>query len=100
MSYKLLPAQDDDSLFFRLDGESTVKCGAIGYMRADFGRSGHEFWSTWFDEQPQLNTYTFKQEFDEIINTLRDDGEAPPFAGRRKLEAFCSATPSKDLEPI
>ena len=97
MPYNLLPARDDDSLFFRLDKEAAERYGAIGYMRADFGGTGREFWSTWFDGQQQLNTYSFKKEFEDVINSLRDDGVKPPFASRENLTLFCSANPGKEL---
>jgi hypothetical protein len=44
MAYELLPAQENESgLFFRSDGEAAERCGVIGCMRADFGRTGKEF---------------------------------------------------------
>jgi hypothetical protein len=97
MPYKLIPAVVDDSLFFRLDKDTARRYGAIGYMKADFGKSGREFWSSWFDEQPQLNTYSFKGEFNDVINSLRDDEKQPIFASRNNLSAFCSANPGKKL---
>jgi hypothetical protein len=87
--YKLLPAKDENALFYRLDGEAAERCGQIGYLRADFGGSGREFYSTWFNNQSRLKTYSFKREFDKVIDSLRDDGYEPPFSGRRNLEAFC-----------
>jgi hypothetical protein len=35
--------------------------------------------------------------FDDVINSLRNDGETPPFASRSNLAAFCSANPGKEL---
>lgn len=97
MPYELLPSQEDGLLFFRLDGEAAERYGSIGYLRADFGRDGRGFWATWFDQQPHLKTPAFKSEFDEIINSLRDSGQKPPFANRENLAAFCAATPGKEL---
>ena len=97
MTYQLLPSQEENLLFFSLDGEAAVRYGAIGYLRADFGRDGHGFWTTWFDNQSHLKTPGFKKEFDSVINSLRDDGPQPPFANRRNLEKFCIATPGKEL---
>ena len=98
--YELRPSRDENKLFFRLDGEPAERYGAIGYLRVDFGRSGREFWSTWFDKQPRLNTYSFKQEFDDVINSLRNDGRKPPFASRGNLESFCSANPGRELNGL
>ena len=96
MPYQLLrPEPNELKLFFRMEGEAAERHGVIGYLRADFGRTGNEFWSTWFDKQPHLKTPGFKKEFDDVINSLRDDGQAPPFASRRNMEALC-ATPLDD----
>jgi len=92
MSYKLIPAEPKErELFYRLDGEAAESHGAIGYMRADFGRSGGEFENTWFDAQTprMLNTVEFKSEFQEVIDALRNDEESPPFASRGSLQKFC-----------
>ncbi len=95
MAYELLPAEKEEiHLCFRLSGEAAERCGAIGYLRADFGRSGKEFYTTWFDGQPHLKSSDFKYKFDELINSLRDDGQKPPFASRDNHLAFCVAHPS------
>jgi len=95
--YKLLPAQDENLLFFRLDGETAVRYGAVGYLRADFGKDGRAFFTTWFNSQTHLNTSGFKKEFEHVIYSLSDGGSEPPFASRGNLEAFCAATPGKEL---
>lgn len=97
MPYELLLSQDDNLLFFRLEGEAAERYGSIGYLRADFGRDGRGFWTTWFDQQSHLKTPAFKNEFDEIINSLRNDGQKPPFACRDNLAAFCTTAPGKEL---
>ena len=91
--YKLLPTVDDTRLFFAMESEQAERHGAIGYLRADFGKSGYEFWSTWFDTQARLKSIDFKQELDTVINSQRDDGPAPPFSNRRRLAAFCVTNP-------
>jgi hypothetical protein len=95
--YILEPAEHDKLLFFRLESEAAERYGAIGYLRADFGRDGREFFTTWFDSQSHLKTKAFKNEFDSLINSLRSDGEKPPLAGRQNLQAFTKETPGKDL---
>ncbi|MDD4495550.1 MAG: hypothetical protein PHV32_14635 [Eubacteriales bacterium] len=95
MAYELLPAEKEEiHLCFRLSGEGAERCGAIGYLRADFGRSGKEFYTTWFDNQAHLKSSDFKYKFDALINSLRDDGQKPPFASRDNHLAFCAANPS------
>ena len=95
--YKLSPAQDDGLLFFRMAGEESVRRGAIGYLRADFGNDGSEFWTAWFDDRKNLKTHGFTQELKDVIDSLRFDGQEPPFASRRNLESFCYANPGKEL---
>ena len=95
--FKLLPAQDDIKLFFRLEGEDAERHGHIGYIRIDFGKSGCEFWSTWFDCRPDLKTPAFRGEFDNIIDSLRNDGNNPPFSSRAALESFCFKNPGKEM---
>ena len=84
---------DKRELFSRMEGEAAERHGFIGYLRADFGTDGREFWTTWFDSQPHLKTPAFKTELTSVIDSLRDEGQAPPFASRRNLEAFCTTNP-------
>jgi hypothetical protein len=98
-TYKLVAANDKRSLFSKMDGESAERHGAIGYLRADFGNDGNSFWTTWFDIQKHLRTPGFRDEFDEVIQHLRDGGQEPPFANRRNLDAFVCARPGMGLTP-
>lgn len=66
--------------------------GCIGYLRGDFGRSGNEFWSNWFGGNDELNQPEFKQEFDKLINELRDDGL---LKSRAAMQSFCSQSDSE-----
>lgn len=51
----------------QLEGQT----GSIGYLRGDFGSSGNEFYSSWFDHREKLKTDEFKSELSEVINALR-----------------------------
>jgi hypothetical protein len=95
--YKLTQTQDKDALFFRLEGESIERHGSVGYLRADFGNSGFDFYFKWFDSQPHLKTNLFRREIDSIINELRVDGQDTPLANRKSLESFYYANPGKEL---
>lgn len=53
----------------QLEGQT----GSIGYLRGDFGAGGKEFYSSWFDRRRDLKTDDFKNELDEVINSLRED---------------------------
>ena len=48
--------------------------GCIGHLRGDFGRGGNEFWTSWFDHQPALNTEPFRRELQDTVDTLRKEG--------------------------
>ena len=45
--------------------------GNIGYLRGDFGSSGDQFYTTWFDTRPQWKSDEFKRDLDDVINALR-----------------------------
>lgn len=46
--------------------------GCIGHLRGDFAPSGYGFYTTWFDTREQWKSDEFKEELDEVINTLRE----------------------------
>ena len=66
------PTQDEHDLFFHMEGEAAMHHGFVGYLRGDYGSSGQEFHTTWFDSQADLKTQAFKDEFDGIIDYLRE----------------------------
>ena len=47
--------------------------GNIGYLRGDFGSSGDQFYTTWFDTRPQWKSDEFKLDLDDVINALRSE---------------------------
>ena len=52
----------------------------------DFGRSGNEFWHTWWPRGPEeLNSPVFKLELQEVVDTLRESVLKSRFA----MERFC-----------
>lgn len=42
--------------------------GNIGHLRGDFGSSGDQFYTTWFDTRPQWKSDAFKQDFSDLLN--------------------------------
>lgn len=48
-----------------------MQTGLIGYIRADMGTNGNEFWSTWNSFRDDLNTPEFNSEKVDIINPFR-----------------------------
>ena len=67
------PASPEEAgLFYALPPERDEELGVIGHVRMDFGRSGTEFWHTWWPRGPaELNTPEFKDELGEVVNELR-----------------------------
>lgn len=85
----LKPEQRENSLFYRMEGEAAERHGIIGYLRGDYGKSGNEFWTTWFDNQPHLKTSAFKQEFNSIMDYLRDESQKANLDGNSEFAAHC-----------
>ncbi len=52
----------------------SMQTGLIGYLRADMGSNGKEFYSSWNGFRNELNTGDFRKEFDDVINYLRFTG--------------------------
>ena len=71
MDYRVL-TEAERKYTFSQSQQLSMQTGLIGYLRADFGSNGNEFWTTWNDFRKDLKTDEFKAEFDEVINGLRD----------------------------
>ena len=51
MDLTYAPMTREDRLYaYHLSAQLTAQAGAIGYLRGDFGRTGAEFYSQFFDE--------------------------------------------------
>ena len=86
--YQLRPASPDEAgLFYALPKEKDAELGTVGHLRADFGRHGTDFWTTWWPRGPEeLNSPEFKTEFDDLVNTLRDFG---PLKSFNDMHRYC-----------
>lgn len=62
--------------------------GIIGHLRGDFG-SGREFYHSWFDHRPELNTEPFKSEFNKVVDSL----QAGPLHNFETMLIFCRVNP-------
>ena len=59
-------------MFFTMTPEEDADLGCIGHVRMDFGRSGNEFWHTWWPKGPEkLNSPAFKAELQKVVDELR-----------------------------
>jgi len=70
-------------------------CGCIGHLRGDFGRNGIEFYSTFWDHCKKLKTQEFREEFDIIVNKLRDNDSL--LDNLSVMAAFCRSHPYAKL---
>lgn len=85
--FNIHPACPDEAgLFYAQHPAEDERLGTIGHVRMDFGKSGNEFWHTWWPRGPkELNSPAFEAELQEVVDTLRKDVLKSRFA----MERFC-----------
>ena len=85
--FHIRPARPEEAgLFYAQHPEENKRLGAVGCVRMDFGRSGNEFWHTWWPRGPEeLNSPAFKAELQQIVGKFREDVLKSRFA----MERFC-----------
>ena len=85
--FVLRPASPDEAgLFYAQHPAEDERLGCIGHIRMDFGRSGNEFWHTWWPRGPEeWNNPEFKAELQEGVDELRQSVLKNRFA----MERFC-----------
>ena len=85
--FHIRPARPDEAgLFYAQHPSEDELLGTIGHVRMDFGKSGNEFWHTWWSRGPEeLNSPAFKAELQEVVDKLREDVLKSRFA----MERFC-----------
>lgn len=66
-------AQAEHNYCFAQSQQLNNQCGLVGYLRGDFGRTGDQFYTTWFEGNSNLKTEEFSKEFDEVVNALNDN---------------------------
>ena len=91
--FHIRPARPEEAgLFYTPHPEEDKRLGTVGHVRMDFGRSGNEFWHTWWPRGPEeLNSPAFKAELQEVVDTLRESVLKSRFA----MERFCYARGGK-----
>ena len=85
--FHIRPARPEEAgLFYTPHPEEDKRLGTVGHVRMDFGRSGNEFWHTWWPRGPEeLNSPAFKAELQQVVDTLRESVLKSRFA----MERFC-----------
>ena len=52
--FHIRPARPEEAgLFYTPHPEEDKRLGTVGHVRMDFGRSGNEFWHTWWPRGPE-----------------------------------------------
>ena len=86
----------EDKYTFRQSTQISMQTGLIGHLRADMDTDGNGFFSSWFDFREDLKTDEFKAELDEVINSLREEGDI--LHNRRALAKYCYCTPQSRMQ--
>ena len=86
----------EDKYTFRQSSQISGQTGLIGYLRADMDTDGNGFFSSWNDWRKDLKTDEFKAEFDEVINSLREEGDI--LHNRKALASYCYSTPQSKMQ--
>lgn len=88
MELEIQTMQPGERLYaYRQSTQLEGQTGGIGRLRGDFGKDGREFFTTWEDGHGRYKTDAFRQEFDRVVNTLRQPGGL--FSGRSEMARFC-----------
>ncbi len=91
--YLLLEIErDEEYLLFSTPLQEQAR---IGHLRGDFG-CGTEFWTTWWGRHDELKGQDFKDELDDLVNTLRKDG---PLKDLSTMQRFCWDHPQARMSP-
>ena len=88
--------ETEDKYTFRQSAQISGQTGLIGYLRADMDTDGNGFFSSWNDWRRDLKTDEFKAEFDDVINSLREEGDI--LHNRKALANYCYSTPQSKMQ--
>lgn len=83
--------EKEDKYTFSNSMQISMQCGLIGHLRADMDSDGNGFFSSWEDFRKELKTDEFKDEFDKVINSLREEGDI--LYNRKSLAKYCYSSP-------
>ena len=87
--------EKEDKYTFSNSMQISMQCGLIGHLRADMDSDGNGFFSSWFDFREELKTDEFKDEFDKVINSLREEGDI--LYNRKSLAKYCYSSPQAKM---
>ena len=87
--------EKEDKYTFSNSMQISMQCGLIGHLRADMDSDGNGFFSRWEDYRKELKTDEFKDEFDKVINSLREEGDI--LYNRKSLAKYCYSSPQAKM---
>ncbi len=87
--------EKEDTYSFSNSMQISMQCGLIGHLRADMDSDGNGFFSSWEDYRKELKTDEFKDEFDKVINSLREEGDI--LYNRKSLAKYCYSSPQAKM---
>lgn len=87
--------EKEDKYTFSNSMQISMQCGLIGHLRADMDSDGNGFFSSWEDYRKELKTNEFKDEFDKVINSLREEGDI--LYNRKSLAKYCYSSPQAKM---
>lgn len=87
--------EKEDKYTFSNSMQISMQCGLIGHLRADMDSDGNGFFSSWEDYRKELKTDEFKDEFDKVINSLREEGDI--LYNRKSLAKYCYSSPQAKI---
>lgn len=87
--------EKEDKYTFSNSIQISMQCGLIGHLRADMDSDGNGFFSSWEDYRKELKTDEFKDEFDKVINLLREEGDI--LYNRKSLAKYCYSSPQAKM---
>lgn len=87
--------EKEDKYTFSNSMQISLQCGLIGHLRADMDSDGNGFFSSWEDYRKELKTDEFKDEFDKVINSLREEGDF--LYNRKSLAKYCYSSPQAKM---
>ena len=83
MDYRVL-TEAERKYTFSQSQQLSMQTGLIGYLRADFGSNGNEFWTTWNDFRKDLKTDEFKDLNIQLDGELQADAALDMVVARKK----------------
>lgn len=86
MDVKILKPEERNYTYAQSQ-QISMQTGCIGHLRADMDTDGEGFFSSWDDYRKDLKTQEFKDEFDTVINELREKGSL--LSSRAALSKYC-----------